>query len=492
MNTQKNEKKESPFHRIVFRLWAQMMVLVLLAIVFLGVGQIFLFDRNYVQTEISSVRNRIHSLLPQLEENDLAEDHDLFYSLSLSINGKMMILGPDGSLIGAYSFGHPLDLEKDEALKTTWQNTKESSDYQKILNREPFEHSEKSGSHITWETYGIPVRYNGSAAYAVMYHSLTSLYAMLAVNRQQLILLCILLTAAASVLAALLARQFTRPIFTIKKTVDKLTKGDLAAKSDLTRKDELGLLSDSVNTLGDELQRVDVLRKEVIANVSHELKTPLSHIGGYAEMVRDISWKDERKRNEDLNFIVDESRRMSEMVNDILDYSKMQAGYLKLRTDRYNLYEIMESETLSCSKNAEKYQVSLKLISCSRNIPRTLDALKISQVIRNLIYNAVNHTADGGTVTVKAEDIPSGVRVSVINPGEPIPEEDRKLIWERYQRSQHEGGRQEGTGIGLSIVSAILNAHHMPYGVDCHDGLTVFWFESPADSQSGYDASVLP
>ena len=93
---------------------------------------------------------------------------------------------------------------------------------------------------------------------------------MLAVNRQQLILLCILLTAAASVLAALLARQFTRPIFTIKKTVDKLTKGDLAAKSDLTRKDELGLLSDSVNTLGDELQRVDVLRKEVIANVSHE------------------------------------------------------------------------------------------------------------------------------------------------------------------------------------------------------------------------------
>jgi signal transduction histidine kinase len=96
-----------------------------------------------------------------------------------------------------------------------------------------------------------------------------------------------------------------------------------------------------------------------------------------------------------------------------------------------------------------------------------------------LLYNAINHTQDDRTITVKIADVVNGVRVSVINPGEEIPKEERELIWERYQRSQHQGGRKQGTGIGLSIVSALLKSHGMPYGVDCHDDLTVFWFECP-------------
>ena len=108
------------------------------------------------------------------------------------------------------------------------------------------------------------------------------------------------------------------------------------------------------------------------------------------------------------------------------------------------------------------------------------DALKMSQVFRNLIYNAINHTPDGQSITLSIEgNFQEGFRISVINPGEPIPEEDRQIIWERYQRSQHENGRRHGTGIGLSIVSTILEAHGMTYGVDCHDGLTIFWFHCP-------------
>ena len=108
-----------------------------------------------------------------------------------------------------------------------------------------------------------------------------------------------------------------------------------------------------------------------------------------------------------------------------------------------------------------------------------VDALKISQVVRNLLNNAINHTQDGGVITVTVEDTPQGYLVSIINPGEPIPEEERALIWERYHRSQHQGGRRQGTGIGLSIVKTILDAHAMTYGVDCADGLTRFWFCYP-------------
>lgn len=105
-----------------------------------------------------------------------------------------------------------------------------------------------------------------------------------------------------------------------------------------------------------------------------------------------------------------------------------------------------------------------------------VDALKISQVIRNLLYNAINHTQDGESIVAELKEEQEGFYVAVKNVGDPIPEEERSLIWERYHRSQHQGGRNEGTGLGLSIVSTILKAHGMDYGVDYEDKMTVFWF----------------
>lgn len=129
---------------------------------------------------------------------------------------------------------------------------------------------------------------------------------------------------------AVLAKLFTSPILAIKKAVDALAAGDLTAKQGLKRRDEIGQLSCSVEKLGQALRRVDVLREEVIANVSHELRSPLALIGGYAEMVRDVTWKDDTQREENLNLIISEANRMSVMVSDILDYSQLQSGCLQL------------------------------------------------------------------------------------------------------------------------------------------------------------------
>ena len=314
---------------------------------------------------------------------------------------------------------------------------------------------------------------------------------VLNLNRSQLIVLSILLTGIASVLAAVLSKQFTRPIFQIKESVDKLTQNEFDIGPDLNRQDELGQLSQSVGKLGKALQRLDVLRREVIANVSHELRSPLALITGYAEMVRDITWKDEAMRSENLNLIISESNRMSEMVTDILDYSQFSAGYSKLKKDWYDLKDIVNAELTRCRQAAAEHHITLTLQAPEAELNFEVDALKMSQVMRNLLNNAINHTPENREIFIRLvpkSQVPLSSPVTalqtgqdfclveVINPGEPIPEEDRKIIWERYQRSQHQSGHRLGTGIGLSIVSTILKAHGMPYGVNCKDGYNIFWF----------------
>lgn len=200
-------------------------------------------------------------------------------------------------------------------------------------------------------------------------------------------------------------------------------------------------------------------------------------ISGYAELVRDIHWKDEDARNEDLDLIIEESNRMSEMVNDILDYSQLQSGYIRLHPEFFDLAGLAESETSHCAAAAETYGIRIHFESDPESVFITADPLKLSQVLRNLLYNAINHTPEGELITVALKQTGKTVRLSVKNPGTPISKEDQEIIWERYQRSQHQSRRRMGTGIGLSIVSTILDAHGMKYGVSSDDTETVFWFD---------------
>lgn len=456
-----------------------MMALVLLCVLSLWAGQLLLFENNYVQSAISELESRMEPISEDLKTEDLAQNGSLLPYLSKSTSGKVLLTDESGKLLEIYTYGHPLELEVADRENKTWREIRQSEEYQDLLFGEQYQKvSTENGAPVSFEI-GIPVQYNGQRAYVILYSPLNELQTVLRVNRRQLVVLSILLTLAAAVLAAVLSRRFVKPVLMIQKTVNQMAEGDYKATPGVHLNDEIGRLSQSVEGLGQALQRVDVLRKEVIANVSHELRSPLALIAGYAEMVRDINWKDDAKREEDLDLIIHEARRMSEMVNDILDYSQFQAGFIQLKKDWYNLYDIVESEKVHCEQGATDCKIQLKFITNATEVPVYVDALKLSQVIRNLLYNAINHTIDGAVITVTLESKAEACRVSVANPGKPIPEEERKLIWERYQRSQHQGGRRQGTGLGLSIVSTILNAHGMSYGVDCQEAQTIFWFSCP-------------
>lgn len=457
-------------------LWRIMMLLVLVTVVFMWFFQIYFMERNYVASNIAEVQQQIDAVLGNLETADLANNERLLASLSCAASGKLLMIDGDGQLIAVYNRGGMINLDEGVSDITVWEQIVNGKEYSAICAGETYSLHRTSGKKIDSYEYGVPVRYHGQDAYLVLYHAFGELYSVLEMNRRQLVLLSIVLTFAAAFLAAFLAKRFTGPILTIKKTVDQLTQGKLAAVCGLERGDEIGQLAKSVEELGTALQRVDVLRKEVIANVSHELRSPLFLIRGYAEMVRDITWTDDAQRNEDLNLIIGEANRMSEMVSDIMDYSQLQAGYLQLKIDEYDLCEIVEMEVRHCDQSAQDNHLILHLERPPRELCIRADALKLGQVLRNLLYNAINHTQDGSTIRISIQETSAGYQVSVINPGEAIPEEEQSIIWERYQRSQHQGGRRQGTGIGLSIVKTILDAHGMSYGVDCSTGDICFWF----------------
>ncbi len=471
-----NKSKNHFFSKMSVRLWFIMMAVVLFTIVIMWIVQVFVLESNYADMAVGEIKNQLETVREELTTGDLADNGELLSYLSKIINGKLMLVDKNGSLIEIYSYGHTLNMEEDMSNVSVWEDIENSDVYENVLARQTYSREVRENSHLESYEIGLPAVYNGEEVYLILRQSFSELNQVLGMNRRQLIAFSILLTLVSAVIAAVLSRRFIKPVRIIKDTVDELARGNLQAEPDIALQDEVGQLAESVRELGQALQRVDALRKELIANVSHELRSPLSLIGGYAEMVRDIHWRDEEKRQEDLNLIIKEANRMSEMVSDILDYSQLQAGYLQLRKDWYNLCEILESEIMLCEQSVVKNHIKITLSLPQGEAMAYVDALKISQVIRNLLYNAINHTQDGEFIVAELKEEQEGFYVAVKNVGDPIPEEERSLIWERYHRSQHQGGRNEGTGLGLSIVSTILKAHGMDYGVDYEDKMTVFWF----------------
>ena len=294
---------------------------------------------------------------------------------------------------------------------------------------------------------------------------------------QQLWIITAVLVAAALVLSFVLSRLFSRPIVAVTSAAKTMAAGDYSVKTRVTTKDEIGQLTRALNELGDELGKTEELRRELIANVSHELRAPLTIIRGYAETVRDVTWPNEEKRTAQLNAICEESARLGALVSDILDYSKLESGAEAMTPVDFSLSdalgEIVERFTLAAGKR----EVSLSLV-CDGGEVR-FDRGQFTQVVSNLLDNAIRHARARSQVRVSCEPRGTHQRVLIENAGEPIPAEELPKIWDRYHRAPRAGEAGGlGTGLGLAIVKSILSRLGVDYGVESNVERTVFWFET--------------
>ncbi len=202
-----------------------------------------------------------------------------------------------------------------------------------------------------------------------------------------------------------------------------------------------------------------------MANVSHDLKTPLTMIRAYAEMIRDISYKDKVKMDKDLSVIIEETERLNVLVNDILDLSKMQADADSLNIEQFDLCELIKEvmRRYDILKTTEDYNFIMELPD---NAKVSADKQKMMQVIYNLINNAINYTGDDKKVFIKVSKVKKEYLVEIKDTGKGIKKEEIPYIWDKYYKKDKKHQRNVvSTGIGLSIVKEILTKHKFDYGV---------------------------
>ena len=286
-----------------------------------------------------------------------------------------------------------------------------------------------------------------------------------------------ILIFAAVVSIIFLSRTISRPLVAVTEKARNLPKGTYEPDVSGNGYREVQELEEVLNYAAAEIGATDQLQKELIANISHDLRTPLTMIKGYSEMMRDIPGENSP---ENVQAIIDETTRLTELVGDLMDLSKLQSGARKPEFSVFDLGETVR-DTMKRYDALIRHEGYCINVSISEQALVKADRTMILQVIYNLINNAVNYTGDDKQVTV-TETLHDGVvRISVADNGEGIPPDKIHEIWDRYYRVDKVHKRAVmGTGLGLSIVKNVLEAHHANYGVESAVGVgSVFWFELP-------------
>ena len=301
-----------------------------------------------------------------------------------------------------------------------------------------------------------------------------------------------------AILIYLFSRKVTKPVMELAEISKRMKDLDFDVKYISKAENEIDVLGESMNQLSETLEKtiselktannelrrdieqkekVDMMRKEFLANVSHELKTPLALIQGYAEGLKECINENEESKEFYCEVIIDEAQKMNTMVRNLLTLNEMEFGKDQISMERFNIAELIEGVAQSCLLLIEQKQGQLRL-SVPNPIYVWSDELKIEEVLLNYISNACNHLEGDRIIEIRAIQTGEKVRISVFNTGKQIPEKDKERIWEKFYKVDKAHTREYGgSGIGLSIVKAIMESVDGSYGMENHAEGVEFWVE---------------
>lgn len=305
----------------------------------------------------------------------------------------------------------------------------------------------------------------------------------------------------------LATRRVTSPILQLADISERMSHLDFDAKYTGNAQDEIGVLGSSMNALSDKLKetiselqaanqtlqkdieekiKIDEMRKEFIADVSHDLKTPIALIQGYAEGLAEGMADDPESREYYCSVIVDEAGKMNRMVRQLLTLTALESGGDELNPERFDITEVIRGVLSSSSILIQQKNARIQL-EMSPPLFVWADEFKIEEALTNYLSNALNHLDGECVIRISAEPLQDGrVRVAVRNTGEPIPEEALPDIWTKFFKVDKARTREYGgSGVGLSIVKAIMESHHQEYGARNVENGVEFWFTLAASPEAG-------
>lgn len=325
---------------------------------------------------------------------------------------------------------------------------------------------------------------DGQIRFVLLNTSLSPVQSTVQTLQVQLMWITAIMLVLALLVAFFLSRLISKPIIGINRAAKALGEGNYQVTFEEKGYQEIAELASTLNYAARELSKVENLQRELIANISHDLRTPLTMITGYSEVMRDLPGEN---TPENIQVVIDEAKRLTTLVNDVLDISKLQSGVQRLNCQTFSLTESVRTILQRYVKLVD-YDIQF---AAQEDVWVYADEIKISQVVYNLVNNAVTYTGADKKVRITQEvtpGVPERVRISVTDTGEGLAPDKLPHIWNRYYKVDQAHKRaQVGTGLGLSIVKMVLDLHgNASYGVSSTVGQgSTFWFELDCSTVKG-------
>lgn len=409
---------------------------------------------KWVSTAVSANEAGMNTYLCHEENGELIKES--IYSYFIHGDYKPINVGPE-ELRGSFLFTESiLQLDNSEKSSLCYYYT----------------NTDSAGGEKTFCVYLTRVSNELGDYYLFLISARTSLSEAIAVIQFQLIIVTVVVIIISFILSWVIATRLSEPIQRMSNTAKKWAEGDGNAVFSGESYDELNELAEALNYAKEGISKTGLLQRDLLANVSHDLKTPLTMIKAYAEMIRDISGDNKQKREAHTNVIIDEADRLAMLVNDILDLSKLQNAGENENMQQTNLSELVERVIYRFSDfgTREGYKI---LSNIEPDLFTLCDERQIEQVVYNLIGNSINYTGKDMTVKVSLKRTNDKILLlEIIDSGKGIEPELVDTIWEKYYRFSETHQRPvKGTGLGLSIVKTILQNHKLRFGVISKKGV---------------------
>lgn len=456
---------------VKFKLWAYFLAFAVFLMLILWFLQAFLLN-NYYQAMRIGETNRIVSLI--ISQYGQKGFLDTLHNISVSNDLYIHIEASDGTVIFTPD---PDRTRRSYIYRFTMAELREQIGDATISGRSRIIHDDVTNSDIL--AYASYLQREEEASVILyVFAPLTPAQSTLEILRNQLVYVTLISLFLAFCLSFYLSSRITRPLREITRSAGFLAEGRYGIRFQGGSYSELIRLADTLTDASLRLEKAATLQKDLIANVSHDLKTPLTMIRSYAEMIRDLSGDNPEKRGDHLQVIIHESERLNFLVNDLLTLSKIQSGAICLEPDLFNLSEALNTviQSYRLLSESDGYHIT---VDAPTSVPVRADRVRITQVLSNLISNAVKYCGKNKEIQIRIIPLKTLVRCEVSDDGMGIPPEEQELVWDRYYKASTNHIRTTtGTGLGLSIVKEILILHGASYGVRSTPGLgSTFWFE---------------